>query len=117
MLVIDKQNNITLTRGDTAYIDIDNFIDYDGNTYYLQEGDRMFFRLRTTKQLLTKEMVVDWENNIATLIIEPRDTIPLPVAAHRYEIELVTIDDEHFTFVANKIFTIDKEQEVHNNGN
>lgn len=117
MLKIDDQNNITLTRGDTAYIDIDEWVDYDGNVYYLEEGDRVYFRLRTTKQILTKELVVDWESNVATLIIEPRDTIPLPVAAHRYEIELVTANDEHFTFVANKIFTIDKEQEVHRNGN
>lgn len=113
MLVIDKDNNILLTRGDTAYIDIIDFYDIDGNPYTLEEGDNIYFRLRTSRVLLTKKLSIDLENNTATLLLEPKDTSYLPEKTHKYEIELVTHKNEHFTFVADKNFTIGKEQEVH----
>lgn len=113
MLEIDKQNNILLTRGDTAYIDFEDFIDIDGNPYELEEGDQIFFRLKTSRVLLTKPLSIDLEEQTATLLIEPRDTINLPMATHKYEIELVTHQDKHYTFIADKNFTIGKEQEVH----
>ncbi len=116
MLIIDEYNNITLTRGDTAYIDLSEFFDYDGDTYYLQQGDKIYFRLRTPKQILTKELEINTGLNMATLTINPEDTIPFAFGDYRYEMELVTVDNEHFTFIADKRFTVDKEQEVHRNG-
>lgn len=113
MLEIDKQNNILLTRGDTAYIDFEDFIDIDGNPYELQENDTIYFRLRTSKVLLTKTLSIDLENQTATLLIEPKDTINLPMTTHKYEVELVTHQNQHYTYIADKNFTIGKEQEVH----
>jgi hypothetical protein len=113
MLEIDKQNNILLTRGDTACIDFEDFIDIDGNPYKLEENDQIFFRLKTSRVLLTKSLSIDLSAQTATLLIEPRDTINLPMATHKYEIELVTHEDKHYTFIADKNFTIGKEQEVH----
>lgn len=114
MLRIDEQNNIFLTRGDTAYIDIISFTDGNGNPYFLQEGDKIYFRLRTDKYMLTKELALDIAENSATLILIPQDTINLPFAVHKYEMELVTNQAEHFTFFADRNFTIGRELEVHN---
>lgn len=114
MLTIDKDNNIFLTRGDTAYIKILEFIKDDGDIYYLQDGDAIYFRMRTTNnRILSKELVIDFENNTALLTFIPDDTIYLPITKNKYEIELVTNIGEHFTFIANKNFEIGPEQEVH----
>lgn len=114
MLTIDKDNNIFLTRGDTAYIRILEFTKDDDTVYYLQDGDRIYFRMRTTNnRILPKEFVIDFENNSALLTLIPDDTILLPIAIHKYEVELVTNIGEHFTFIANKNFEIGPEQEVH----
>lgn len=113
MLDIDRKGNITLTRGDTAYIDVTGFKNKDGTTYYLQEGDKIYFRIRGVNRL-TKELSLDLLNNKATLTLEPEDTEGFSFTAYRYEMELVTAIDEHYTFVADKIFNISKELEEHN---
>ena len=114
MLEIDKDNNIKLTRGDTAYIDITSFVDGEGDPYFLHEGDKIYFRLKTEKYILTKQLALDLAENTATLILNPQDTLGLSFATHRYEMELVTYQEEHFTFFADKNFTIGRELEVHN---
>ena len=114
MLEIDKDNNIKLTRGDTAYINLDPLINSDGTVYEFQEGDKIYFRLRTnTYRLLTKELEIDLSTNTATLSIDPLDTANFPLGVHKYELELVTVLNEHFTFIANKKFILDRELEGH----
>lgn len=113
MLNIDNQSNITLTRGDTAYIDVTSLKNSDGTDYYYQTGDKVIFRLQGNN-LISKELYIDFENNIASLTLEPEDTITLDILTYKYEIELITSENEHFTFVADKNFIISRELEEHN---
>ena len=43
----------------------------------------------------------------------PEDTIPFDFGDYRYEIELVTGDDEHYTVIADSVFKIGTELEHH----
>ena len=113
MLDIDRNQNITLTRGDTAYIDIVELRNRDGAIYDLVAGDRIFFRLKANS-VIEKELDIDLPNSKASLHILPADTIGLDYTSYKYEMELVTSTDEHFTFIADKNFIISEEVEVHN---
>lgn len=110
MLDIDRNQNITLTRGDTAYIDVATLKNADGTDYEYTASDKVYFRLGT---LIEKELDIDLENNKSTLTLEPEDTINIDFGIYKYEMELVTELDEHFTFIADKNFMISKELEAH----
>lgn len=113
MLKIDKQN-ITLTRGDTAYIEVSTLQNADGTDYEYNEDDKVYFRLKLDGSMFEKELIIDLENNKSTLILDPIDTENFAFGLYEYEMELVTAIGEHFTFIADKDFTISKELEVHN---
>lgn len=114
MLNIDSLLNITLTRGDTAYIDVTGLKNKDGTAYTFVEGDAVYFRLKGGSTLITKELDIDIEHNKATLTLYPDDTEALSFTGYKYEMELVTSTDEHFTFIADKNFYIGIELEAHN---
>lgn len=113
MLDVDRDQNIKLTRGDTAYIDIVELRNRDGAIYELVEGDRVFFRLKAGT-IIAKELDIDLLNSRASLHILPTDTIGLSYTSYKYEMELVTSTGEHYTFIADRNFTITEEVEEHN---
>lgn len=113
MLDIDRQLNITLTRADTAYIDVIALKNADGTDYTYEDGDAVWFRLKGVS-LLEKQLGIDFENNKSTLTLLPNDTVNIPFGIYKYEMELVTAIGEHFTFIADKHFTISEELEAHN---
>jgi len=113
MLNIDRNLNITLTRADTAYIDVSSLKNADGSDYEYNEGDKVYFRLKYPGSMLEKELAIDLGNNKSTLTLDPVDTESLAFGIYKYEMELVTAIGEHFTFIADKNFTISKELEVH----
>ena len=114
MLKIERQN-ITLTRGDTAYL---KFIPKVRNAqgqledYKLQEGDVVIFRVQRPT-IFEKNCVIDLEENTAILTLVPEDTISWQVKPYSYEVELITSLGEHFTFIASQRFTIGEEIEQH----
>lgn len=115
MLEIDSRTKtITLTRGDTAYIEVSTLLNADGTDYEYNADDKVYFRLKLDSSMLEKEMAIDLENNKSTLTLYPEDTENLAFGIYKYEMELVTAIGEHFTFIADKNFTISKELEVHN---
>ena len=116
----DRDDNMWLTRGDNLDLDVKNlkYKDEDGQTqtYVFETGDRVFFRLKTPQILRTIELVVDFENNKAHLAIVPSDTIDIPFGEYKYEVEVVTAANKHYTFKDAKKFTIGTELEDHDNG-
>ena len=116
MLVV-KGQEIYLTRADTAYL---QFIPMEKipeqkepTPRILQNGDKVIFRLKTNGAVFEKECLIDLEENSCILSLEPTDTINLDFQTYKYEVELVTNIQEHFTFVADQRFTIGKEYEPH----
>lgn len=108
-----SRNRITLTRGDTAYLNI-ALIDDSGGAYTPIEGDKLYFRLKksaiSSSLLLEKEVYID----TGVLELKPEDTARLDFGLYRYEIELVTEAGEHFTVIENAPIEINAELENHN---
>ena len=113
MLYIDSNQNITLTRGDTAYIEVSTLQNADGTDYEYDENDKIYFRMKYVGSVMEKELSIDLSENKAVLALDPSDTENLDFGTNKYEMELVTAIGEHFTFIADKNFTISKELEVH----
>lgn len=103
-------NEIYITRGDSAFIQIQLFDD-NGDVYTPVSGDKVFFRLKKdifgNTLLLMKEIDI---NNL-TLELTPNDTSWLDFTLYRYEIELVTVNKKHFTVIENAPFFVGVELE------
>lgn len=95
-----KRNNITMIKGDTAYISVK----YNGN-YKYKEGDTLTLTLRREIEspdvVLTKTIAA---NQNFTFI--PADTASLEAGRYVYDVQLDTIYDEVFTVVAPSSFTL-----------
>lgn len=108
-----KGSRISLTRGDTAFLLL-HVVDGDGNDYEIQPGDKIYFRLKSdaySNQLLVEKEI---DTTSLRLQLDPEDTKDLAFATYKYEIELVTVSNYHFTIIENSEFDIRPELEVHN---
>lgn len=116
----DSQDNIWLTRGNNLYLDAKNltYTDEEGvkQLYHFQQGDRVVFRLKVNSSVtIERDFVIDFGLNKATLEIVPSDTESLMNdCSYRYEVELITATEKHYTFKENKQFTIGTKLEEHN---
>lgn len=104
--------DIYLTRGDTAYLQLIPKLQ-NKELYVLKQGDEVKFRLRDGSFIFEKDCAIDLDNNTAKLTLLPEDTASLKFKIYHYECELVTAEDEHFTFIADRQFTIGKELDDH----
>lgn len=102
MFSVDKDNNISLTRGDTCTLNI-NLVDADGNPYITHEGDTMRFamakRYGTDSPLVNKNIPVD------TLIfkLDPADTKPLEFGKYVYDIQYTDYNGDVSTILMGTI--------------
>ena len=107
--MLDVQNEkIYLTRGDTAYLEIE-LITQMGESYTPVYGDKLFFRLK--KSANKGSLLLEKEININTLTLElsPEDTANLEFGSYCYEVELVTALGQHFTVIENATFILGAE--------
>lgn len=111
MLKINKKT-ITLTRGDNASIRLrPRYDDEERTEYVAEEGDRVIFRMKVKTQLIEKECNISVENNRIVVSFIPQDTIDLNPGVYRYEAELVTSWQMHYTFLQDQTFILTKELE------
>lgn len=111
MLKINKKT-ITLTRGDNASIRLrPRYDDEERTEYVVEEGDRVIFRMKVKKQLIEKECSISVENNRIVVSFIPQDTIDLSPGVYRYEAELITSWQMHYTFLQDQTFILTKELE------
>lgn len=102
-------NNITLTRGDSLFLQIT--LEKNGEPYIPSEGSRIRFAMKRSYNDPDSEVLLEKQIPLDTLIleIEPNDTKPFPMGkTFVYDIELT---DEHGhvdTFISGN-FTIGKE--------
>ena len=102
------ENQIYLTRGDTAYLTV-ALVDASGNNYRPVAGDKIYFRLK--KNIFGDSVIFEKEVDISTLKLNlaPSDTKNLDFTSYRYEIELVKMTGECFTVVENELFVVGVE--------
>ena len=105
---------ITMTRGDTALIQVG--ITRDGAAYTPVEGDSVRFAVKTElnrkgTEYVDEEPLIEIQIPIDTMIlrIDPEDTKSLPFRAYKYDIEITFSDGIVDTFINNEDFILAPE--------
>ena len=109
MVVIDTSNNILITRGDTATIDI-SIKDEVGHEYSLQTGDKLLFSVK--KLPIASNPVIEKTLSNKQLILSSDDTDSLSFGTYKYDITLITASGDVCTFINYRDFIVGEE--VHN---
>lgn len=101
-----KGNNISLTRGDSAYITLT--INTDNGTYLLQDGDEVRVQVRdvpNTGELLFEGIVEKTEDGVIWHIL-PEQTSNLDVKTYYWDAQLQTSNGDIFTFIPASAFKL-----------
>lgn len=109
MLDIDKYNNITITQGNTAEIDITP-LDEDGKPYELQEGDKVVFKVESCRKEIIRRVLTaeDWdsEQNGLIMVLDPEDTVNLPCKEYTFDCLYIFADGSAKTFINAAMFKV-----------
>lgn len=101
-----KGQDIQLTRGDSAYFNL-QITQNGGTNYKRQKGDKLVF---TIKRSYNSEFsYVEKEIPNLALIIDPKDTESLDYGNYWYDIELTTSDGAVYTVVGPARFIVREE--------
>ena len=107
MLIVNKNNSIELTRGDTARLTIGVTDDYD-QPYEMREGDTLIFTVRTSSD--AKEPAIEKEMKGTNLLhLKPEDTASLVYAKYVYDVELHTAEGDVYTVIEKTDFKLREE--------
>lgn len=106
MLVI-TDNEVRLTRGDNADI-IVQIKDLNGDTYELQEGDKLLF---TMKRNCKTDIIVIQKDITSNQIIsiEHNDTKDLDYGTYYFDVQCTLADGNVYTVIEPHPFIIEKE--------
>lgn len=102
MLII-KGNDIHLTKGDSAYLNVEITND-DGTPYAIKEGDSLTITVKATNGTKIFSKTVQAYESI---IIEPKDTVDAGVGRYKYDIQLNT-ENQVYTIIPVSSFFIEE---------
>lgn len=109
MLKIDRANNITLTQGNSAEIDITP-IDTAGEPVVLEEGDMVVFTIKHCRKEVFRKVLgaEDWDvdEKALKLILNPKDTADLPPCNYEYDCLYIFEDGSAYTFIDRATFKL-----------
>ena len=101
-----KKNKITLSRGNTAYINI------SVKEYKLQIGDVVKFSVKkdinTNEFVFTKEVEISEKCDSVTIKIEPDDTNSYEFGEYIYDVKITRKNGDINTIITPNVFIIDK---------
>lgn len=104
----DESNTIRITRGDSLTIGV-TLTDDEGFNYKPVAGDKGYFRVK--KSALAEDVLIEKEidlDNVTINLVES-DTKNLAFGNYRYEVEIITVDNNHYTVIKNALFIIEEE--------
>lgn len=104
MLNIDNNNNITLTRGDTATLNLEitvNSRSYDYSSDLVQ--------LTVKKSVYTDSIIIQKTFSGSSVTIEPADTDNLDYQTLKYDVQVITQSGDVYTVIPPRNFTIAEE--------
>lgn len=104
MLSVDTNNNITLTRGDTAVIDLAITIDGEAYDY---SNDLVQFTVK--KDTVTSDKILQKTFNGTSITIDPADTSGLDYQTLKYDVQIITQSGDVFTVIPPRNLTIAEE--------
>lgn len=96
MFNIDDDNNIELTRGDTAYIDLE-LTDGNGKEYVPEQGEELIFTVKSNPRFCEALLQKPLEG--LRLKLDSADTECLSFGNYWYDIQLTMIDGGVHTVV------------------
>ena len=103
MMLTIKGNEIHLTQGDSAYLNVEITND-DGTPYAIKEGDSLTITVKATNGTKIFSKTVQAYESI---IIEPQDTIDVGVGRYKYDIQLNT-ENQVYTIIPVSSFFIEE---------
>ncbi len=106
MFKIDYANNITLTRGDSAYIEIE-LTDEDDYKYALEQGDSLILTVKQNARCANPILQKRFDD--INVRIAPKDTQTMSYGSYCYDVQLTTADGDVYTVVGPARFTLCEE--------
>lgn len=100
MLRIDENNNIYLTKGDTALIDITLY--YDSEPYEMRAGDKLLFAMK--RNVKFNYTVLSREYTRPQIELFQADTNALSFGEYDYSITYIHNDGAIDTFLTGKFY-------------
>lgn len=104
MLYIDEDNNITLTRGDNATLELT--VKDDGMSYDFSNDLVQFTVKRNT---VTETVIFQKTFTAGVILIEPSDTATLNYTDLKYDVQLIKQGGGVYTVIPPRIFKIAEE--------
>ena len=98
---------ISLTRGDSLYLDVS--FEQDGEPYTPNPGDAVRFAMKRNIEDAECLILKSIPTNTMTLYIEPEDTKELEFGVYWYDIQLTTVDGDVYTTIGPAKFKLTKE--------
>lgn len=96
-------NNIYLTRGDTADINV-IIKDNNGEVYNMQSGDVLRFTIKIN--CITTDIVIQKTVTNNTISLDPEDTENLNYGSYWFDLELTTAGGDVYTVLAPHRFNL-----------
>ena len=103
MLIIDKNNKITMINGDTGILNL------KVSNHILKDGDRVTLTVKATldaKPLISKTIDTFNEDGTCSIVLDPMDTVSLKAGTYIYDIQLNLADGRVDTIIGPVAFTI-----------
>lgn len=99
--------NISITRGDSAYITL-TILDGSGNKYQFNDGDKISIDVRTKPNTgkLVFNATIDIVNGEIVWHILPENTRNLQVKTYYWDAQLTTSNGDVFTFITSSSFRL-----------
>lgn len=104
MFIIDNDNNIMLTRGDTAVLNLEVTIDGEAYDY---SNDLVQFTVK--KNTVTDSIVIQKTFSGSSVTIEPTDTENLEYQTLKYDVQVITQSGKVYTVIPPRNLTIAEE--------
>jgi hypothetical protein len=106
MLRIDNQGTIFLTRGDSAFFDVE--IQHGDKAFQPMDGDVLNFSVKRTPN--DEEYCIKKSFSPAEpIVIEPADTKDMAFGRYMYDVQLTRANGEVYTIVEPKHFYVKEE--------
>lgn len=102
MIALGENNEITLTRGDTAVINVDLTI--YGETYELSEGETLVLTVKVTSW--GPKVLLEKTADSMSFQIKSEDTAELSPGTYYYDVRLRCADGASYTVVPRSAFII-----------
>lgn len=103
-MFIVSGNDIQLTRGDTARLNVEITNTLNNNIYQLNEDDELILTVK--KNTTRKESLIQKKSVSGDFYFAPEDTAELPYSKYVYDVQLTTHSGDVYTVIGPSVFEV-----------